>query len=912
MFKRARYASNARESRYDGAISAHLLSASGDGDSYYNTNLSVSTSNDYGITQKGAHGIAAAYTDIRSTKVLTGSTQDFMVGLVRAAITTNNIPLFIPVLKKAVSGSPVPISVSGTKIYETAIQPGLSVTWCGPVYGSDVSARQNPSNIITPALDAQLISWPQYGQLSWTSYNTYGTNLGSIINSGVISFDNDEKFNQSNTVTCLDFVERLNALFDASVCAAQIRSIEESAAGLQILQFFSPQYSVGGITYNPTVVFDFTVPDVLMGTSATKAGVLQVCKIMGFIPNTQFVIKPSPVGAPVYYSAPRNYQLGLRSTINLSTYKNCHWVPEDQNAAFPEAAEVSAGYTGTYFDCYTYQHLLNQVINPTLVRCISDQLDEDLPISEQCLNRQLEHAIYANCAANLNWSKLTAYVASTPSEIVSVIHEGFAYVAQYASGGTFISGATVTNGGSGYLTPPLVTFTGGGGSGAAGSALISGGSVVSVTITNPGKGYTSAPTIVFTSGIGGGTGAVASAAMKSIPFETPGTGTSWLNVGESIWSSWSPTSKYVIGDVVTYTPQPPLTVGYFLVFQVTSPTTIGVPPTYAGGGGWTLMYESSVTGATLQPMIPNMAYIGSVPPTITFNSSTNLFTMNVDSYGFGGSHPSNADDGYLGNNDDLSNYETTYQQTLNSSYNDQARDSYGLTGTCPHFTTPPYRVFRRAGQCFDERLVLEGDDYFHSLFGNWPALRLLYLDPRTKIQTSYVRYLPQAATAGLNVQYPLPLFTPTPVTSGYLPYGRVAGNTPYLYTFPQDYPSIGNMWQPVDAIVVTTGSVPVVDDQTRPPTILGDTLAAEQSAGSKSSVMRILAEFSMPSMFGQEYRNQIHYEPHEKDMKDMQASSDFRQFDYEVKLRMKQTQLYRDLDLPNGGNANFSYLLQRK
>src|SRR5690606_681490 len=44
--------------------------------------------------------------------------------------------------------------------------------------------------------------------------------------------------------------------------------------------------------------------------------------------------------------------------------------------------------------------------------------------------------------------------------------------------------------------------TGGGGTGAAGTAIISAGSVIGITITNGGTGYTSAPTIEFTGGDG--------------------------------------------------------------------------------------------------------------------------------------------------------------------------------------------------------------------------------------------------------------------------------------------------------------------------------------------------------------------------------------------------------------------------
>lgn len=56
----------------------------------------------------------------------------------------------------------------------------------------------------------------------------------------------------------------------------------------------------------------------------------------------------------------------------------------------------------------------------------------------------------------------------------------------------------IVDGGTGYSSAPSVAFSGGGGSGATGTAIISSGIVTGVTITNTGTGYTSSPTITFT------------------------------------------------------------------------------------------------------------------------------------------------------------------------------------------------------------------------------------------------------------------------------------------------------------------------------------------------------------------------------------------------------------------------------
>jgi len=101
-----------------------------------------------------------------------------------------------------------------------------------------------------------------------------------------------------------------------------------------------------------------------------------------------------------------------------------------------------------------------------------------------------------------------AQVISTYQQIMNVIKTclcssaGSGATASSSITGGGVTNVTVSSGGSAYTVPPLVTFSGGGGTGATGTAVLgSGGTanqVVSVTINTAGSGYTSAPSVSFT------------------------------------------------------------------------------------------------------------------------------------------------------------------------------------------------------------------------------------------------------------------------------------------------------------------------------------------------------------------------------------------------------------------------------
>ncbi|WP_256623564.1 hypothetical protein [Methanolobus chelungpuianus] len=107
----------------------------------------------------------------------------------------------------------------------------------------------------------------------------------------------------------------------------------------------------------------------------------------------------------------------------------------------------------------------------------------------------------------------SAYNMNFPADPFMRIHTQSMSYFDFISGSP-LTGLKLTNGGSGYTSPPTVTIsapTGAGGTTATAEAKLATRSVASVTVNSGGNGYTSAPTVGFIGG--GGTGATATAAL---------------------------------------------------------------------------------------------------------------------------------------------------------------------------------------------------------------------------------------------------------------------------------------------------------------------------------------------------------------------------------------------------------------
>ena len=70
-------------------------------------------------------------------------------------------------------------------------------------------------------------------------------------------------------------------------------------------------------------------------------------------------------------------------------------------------------------------------------------------------------------------------------------------------GGGRVVAYTVTDGGAGYTEPPVVTVTGGGGSGATAEAIVEAGVVTAIYPVTTGSGYTSVPQVTISAPVSG-------------------------------------------------------------------------------------------------------------------------------------------------------------------------------------------------------------------------------------------------------------------------------------------------------------------------------------------------------------------------------------------------------------------------
>ena len=107
--------------------------------------------------------------------------------------------------------------------------------------------------------------------------------------------------------------------------------------------------------------------------------------------------------------------------------------------------------------------------------------------------------------------------------------------ASTASGGQYLQRVEVVDGGSGYLTPPVVTISGGNPTEAASvRAIIDGGSVLSFDVRETGNGFSSRPEVAVTGGRGDAAALTVQVSGSVVDFDIQSSGTGYNDASISI------------------------------------------------------------------------------------------------------------------------------------------------------------------------------------------------------------------------------------------------------------------------------------------------------------------------------------------------------------------------------------------
>lgn len=167
---------------------------------------------------------------------------------------------------------------------------------------------------------------------------------------------------------------------------------------------------------------------------------------------------------------------------------------------------------------------------------------------------------------------------------------------------------TLTNPGSGYKTVPVVTASGGSGSGATFAASIAGGFVTNVVVTNPGSGYLPGQTVTlaFSGGNSGGTGGALTAVLSSTGGGSGATFT--VNLHQINAEFWNVSSVTVTNGGSGYSQFTTLTVVFDPQFGGSSPASI--QPVISGGviTGVTVLNSGTYNSGGFTPTTSVIAY----------------------------------------------------------------------------------------------------------------------------------------------------------------------------------------------------------------------------------------------------------------------------------------------------------------
>lgn len=192
----------------------------------------------------------------------------------------------------------------------------------------------------------------------------------------------------------------------------------------------------------------------------------------------------------------------------------------------------------------------------------------------------------------------------------------------------------ITNGGSGYTTPPTVTINAATtGSGATATATVSGGAVTSVAITNPGRGYRGTPTVSFSGG--GGSGAAGTVDVRGAKFSKA----DWIR-NDARWTRDNPDIRYKTFFWQNIRPTNPATRDWRYWAPNTPEEKQAAKEAIAILNGFGFKYEGNVAPVMGANIAPD-PYVDNTANFITFGSNAGTLNRSVSE----GNMPTDADGG---------------------------------------------------------------------------------------------------------------------------------------------------------------------------------------------------------------------------------------------------------------------------
>lgn len=187
--------------------------------------------------------------------------------------------------------------------------------------------------------------------------------------------------------------------------------------------------------------------------------------------------------------------------------------------------------------------------------------------------------------------------AQTPSTLLMAACPAFADATQATASATLSAGAVqsiaIGNGGSGYVTAPTVTLSGGGGTGATATATVTDGVVTAIAVSAGGSGYTSVPTVTLSAPAAG---------------TTPGAVMDALVAGNADWTGFTTSFEPSLADKQAFAQWTAAQGSRFWYVPWDTDPQAAVPGTTEAFGAWVAAQGiAGVTPIYADPMVAALA-----------------------------------------------------------------------------------------------------------------------------------------------------------------------------------------------------------------------------------------------------------------------------------------------------------------